>query len=65
MTAQEIKELRQRLKLTQQELADELGVARLTVIRWETGQKRPSSLALRQLTRLDQNAKKGGALGEK
>ncbi len=64
MQGQEIKELRLKLKMTQQELADKLGVVRLTVIRWETGQKHPSNLAMRQLTQLDQNAKKEKHLGK-
>ena len=52
MTGPEIKELRKRLKLTQQQLADKLGVHRVTVAEWETNHKRPSNLAKRQLERL-------------
>lgn len=51
-TAQEIKELRKKLGTTQQELADKVGVDRVTVARWETKQKKPSQLARRQLARL-------------
>lgn len=51
-TAQEIKKLRKKLGITQQELADQIGVDRVTVARWETEQKRPSQLARRQLARL-------------
>ena len=51
-TAKEIKELRKKLGITQQELADRIGVDRVTVARWETEQKRPSQLARRQLARL-------------
>jgi len=51
-TAQGIKELREKLGMTQQELADKVGVDRVTVARWETEQKRPSQLARRQLARL-------------
>ena len=51
-TAQEIKDLRKKHGMTQQELADKIGVDRVTVARWETGQKRPSQLARRQLARL-------------
>lgn len=51
-TAKEIKELRKRLKLTQQGLADKLGVARETVAHWEVSKKKPSNLARRQLARL-------------
>lgn len=51
-TAQEIKELRKKHGMTQQELADKLGVHQVTVARWETARKRPSQLARRELARL-------------
>lgn len=57
MTGPEIKELRKKLKMTQQELADKLGVHRVTVAEWELNHKRPSNLAKRQLARLVKNAK--------
>lgn len=57
MTGLEIKELRKRLKVTQQELADKLGVHRVTVAEWEGNNKHPSNLAKRQLARLVNNAK--------
>jgi len=37
MTADEFSAIRQRLKLTQAELAVRLGVSRVTVARWESG----------------------------
>ena len=52
MTGQEIKELRKRDRLTQQQLADKIGVHRVTVARWESNQKRPSNLANTKLRRL-------------
>ncbi len=52
MKAEDIKKLRAKLHLTQQAMADKLGVARSTVARWEAGDKRPSQLAIRQLNRL-------------
>ena len=58
MTDNEIKELRKRLNMTQQELANAVGVDRVTVARWEAGQKKPSNLARRQLARLAK--RKGG-----
>ena len=57
MTGPEIKELRNKLKMTQQQLADKLGVHRVTVAEWEGNNKRPSNLAKRQLERLVNNAK--------
>ena len=57
MTGPEIKELRKKLKMTQQGLADKLGVHRVTVAEWEAGNKRPSNLAKRQLVRLVNNGK--------
>ena len=58
MTSNEIKELRKRLGMTQQELANAVGVDRVTIARWEAGQKKPSNLATRQLARLAK--RKGG-----
>ena len=52
MTGLEIKELRKKLQMTQQQLADKLGVHRVTVAEWEANRKRPSNLARRQLNRL-------------
>ncbi|MCK5235890.1 MAG: helix-turn-helix domain-containing protein [Deltaproteobacteria bacterium] len=57
MTADEIVGLRKKLKMTQQELANALGVDRVTVARWETGRGRPSNLARRQLARLANKSK--------
>lgn len=37
MTSQELVALRERLELTQQQLADRLSVDRVTIARWETG----------------------------
>lgn len=48
MTAQEIKQLRLDLGLTQQALAEQVGVAVTTVHRWEAGKRRPTTLALRR-----------------
>jgi putative transcriptional regulator len=43
-----VKELRERLHLTQEALAESLGVSFATVNRWENGWTAPSRLALRQ-----------------
>jgi len=48
-----IKQLRERLGLTQVELASRLGVAFATVNRWENGQTAPSPLSWQQVQRID------------
>ena len=37
MTKEEVRRIRKRLKLTQAKFAKELGVHRITVVRWEAG----------------------------
>tara|TARA_R110002153_G_scaffold244949_1_gene400444 strand:+ start:695 stop:859 length:165 start_codon:yes stop_codon:yes gene_type:complete len=44
MKPNEVKQLREDLKLTQQELAYMLQVAPMTVSRWETGNSKPSRI---------------------
>ncbi|MDB9315609.1 helix-turn-helix domain-containing protein [Spirulina sp. CS-785/01] len=44
-----IKELRERLQLSQESLAQQLGVSFQTVSRWERGLAKPSRLALKVL----------------
>jgi putative transcriptional regulator len=44
-----IRELRNRLGLTQEKLAARLGVTFPTINRWENGRARPSPLALKQI----------------
>jgi putative transcriptional regulator len=44
-----VKELRCRLHLTQEAMAESLGVSFATVNRWENGWTAPSKLALRQI----------------
>lgn len=51
-TAQEIKDLRASLGMSQAEFAMKLRVALRTINRWEHGKSRPSQLAHRQLARL-------------
>src|SRR5712691_11599863 len=52
MEKEKIKDLRKSLGLTQQKLAELLGVSFATLNRWENGQVRPSQLALEKLRRL-------------
>lgn len=60
MTVQDIKTLRKALGLTQRELAEKLGVSRLTVARWESEIKKPSAKNREQLLQLakEQDTKK-------
>ncbi len=44
-----IRSLRIKAKLTQEQFAAQLGVAYITVNRWENGHVQPSSLALKQI----------------
>lgn len=53
MSPDEIVTLRERLGLSQTELAERVGVVYSTVWRWETGQVEPSPLALRLLRHLE------------
>jgi DNA-binding transcriptional regulator YiaG len=47
MTGDELKQLRTSLGMTQDELGQRLGVARVTVARWEIGLRRIPQLAVR------------------
>ena len=52
MTQDEIRQLRQKLGLTQEEFARRLGVSWNTIARWETGTRKPGKFAqivLRQM----------------
>lgn len=50
--AEKIKELRLKALLTQEELAERLGVAFVSVNRWENGHCEPTMKAKRELVRL-------------
>lgn len=47
-----VKELREQLHLTQEAMAETLGVSFATVNRWENGWTKPSKLAVRQIEQL-------------
>jgi len=59
MNKEDIKQLRENLKLTQKELAARVRVDAITVSRWELGKQRPGALALRQLYRLSKKDNNG------
>ncbi len=52
---QEIRTLREKSLLTQEEFAKELGVAASTVNRWETGKVRPNISAMKNIKRFCEN----------
>ena len=47
-----VKELRESMGLTQQEMSEELGVTLRTLSRWETGESKPSRMAQRLIDRV-------------
>ncbi len=49
MSPPSLRKLRQRLGLTQRELARRLGVARASVTRWENGTRKPSKVIERAI----------------
>ncbi len=53
MEPNEIKELRKKRNFTQEQLAAEVGVSRVTVNNWERGHTHPNNIAKRTLARLD------------
>jgi len=57
-TVLNIREIRIRLGLTQEQLAKKLGVSWITVSRWERCKTTPSPLAFEKLKRLDIKIKK-------
>jgi len=57
MTAEQLKTLRKKLEMTQEELAVKLGCVAITIRRWEAGTPNLDRLQLRELARL---AKKAG-----
>jgi putative transcriptional regulator len=54
----DIKALRKQLGMTQEELAQKLGVSWSTVQRWESNKGRPSNLALQRLEQLKPKLKR-------
>lgn len=54
MSATDIKEIREKLGLTQEALAHLLGVSFQTINRWERGLFKPSKLALEKIKQLEE-----------
>lgn len=59
MTAQDILAFRQSLDLSQQQLADALGVSQSAVCLWETGVTKPRPIVFRMLEVLRERASAG------
>ncbi len=57
MTTFDIKKIRAKLNMTQQELAVALGVSLSTVANWESGRSNPSRLAITQIQGLLRSSK--------
>jgi DNA-binding transcriptional regulator YiaG len=58
MTNHEIKELREALKLSTQQLANKIGVSRYTINRWESGESRPQPRSAKMLEKLSKEVRK-------
>jgi DNA-binding transcriptional regulator YiaG len=58
----QVKAVRLQLKLSQEELAQALGVSFATVNRWENGKTAPSKLAQRQFEQFCNDKRQQGAL---
>ena len=57
-SATDIKKLRQKLMLDQQEFADLMAVHRETVSKWERGKQRLKAVHLRRMARLSKKVQK-------
>lgn len=51
----DIKKVRKKLNLTQDQFAEKIGVSRATVNRWENNRWNPSKLAFKEMQRLFKN----------
>lgn len=60
----QIKKLRERLRLTQEQFAARVGVTVSTVNRWENGKGKPSPLARLRIEELRHKAAEGKKRGE-
>jgi DNA-binding transcriptional regulator YiaG len=61
----DVKEIRSKLNLTQAELAEKLGVHRITVLHWESGSHKPDKRAQRDLKLLLEKSIQLGTNGTK
>lgn len=61
----EIKQLREDLGMSREDLAQKLGVSYFSIARWESGKTKPSRLALRALEDLEKRVKSKKKLNQK
>ncbi len=52
MSPKQVKDIRAKLEMTQQQLADSIGASQVAVARWETGVHKPRGANLKALTKL-------------
>ena len=52
MNGLQVKEIRDRLNISREELARRLGISFFTILRWEKGKTKPSPMAQKLLERL-------------
>ena len=60
-----VKRLRERMGLTQEQFAQEVGVTFSTVNQWENGHRRPQPYLLKRLFEMDASSQHGPATGQK
>jgi len=60
--AKQVKSLREQLRISQEDLAKELGVSFATVNRWENNKTQPSKLARKQLEQFINSQQQQGTL---
>ena len=60
--AKQVKSLREQLRISQEDLAKELGVSFATVNRWENNKTQPSKLAKKQLEQFIASQQQQGRL---
>jgi putative transcriptional regulator len=58
-----VKGLRERLELTQEQFAQEVGITFSTVNQWENGRRRPQPFLLKRLLEMEATSRKDSAVG--
>lgn len=58
MSATEVKDIREKLRLTQAELATQIGVTQTAISYWESGVRKPRGPALKLLSALAETSRR-------